>query len=87
MATVELQLARALKNFVDQMEEIVAKAREAITALGPFCDDCGESDPLSGFYPMEIIGPDSISGLLCNACEEARRDRAYQLSQEGGTGG
>ena len=38
-----------------------------------FCQDCGIVDPPGGFYPMQIIGPNSVSPYLCHVCERRRR--------------
>jgi len=85
MAKVNLELMRVLHNFAKDLEGIGLRIRTSVDSLGAFCQDCGETDPLSGFYPMRIGSSDSLSDLLCNACEQARRDRAKQSSQEGGT--
>lgn len=39
-----------------------------IARLGVFCDECGEIDPPSGFYPLLTGGDGSLSGYRCNDC-------------------
>lgn len=87
MAKVDIGLTRALQKFAEELGQMALDIRVSIADLGDFCQDCGETDPLSGFYPMEISGPDSVSPFLCNACELARRDQTRWPSHEGGTGG
>jgi len=51
----------------------------AILDKGWFCDECGETDPPSGFYPLYAHGPNSLSGLLCNDCDRKLKERAKQV--------
>lgn len=66
--------------------EKLRAARKVIADAGStFCQDCGETSPSSGFYPMRITAfagtsqiyiveeSRSLSDLLCNRCEKARR--------------
>lgn len=55
---------------VRELEIAYLKAQEAYFQATSeiFCDKCGEKNPESGFYPLGIHGPGSISGLLCNGC-------------------
>lgn len=41
-----------------------------IARLGTFCDECGETNPPSGFYPLQTGGEGSLSGYRCNTCME-----------------
>lgn len=54
------------------------KLREAMVAWQDrpalFCDECGETEPESKFYPLGIFGPDSMSGSICNDCEKQMRE-------------
>jgi len=40
---------------------------------GVFCQDCGETEPECGFYPMWIFTNTSLSEYLCLDCEKRRR--------------
>ena len=53
--------------------EALWNAHHIIEATPPFCQDCGETDPSDGFYPLLIVGPTSLSPLLCKPCEITRR--------------
>jgi len=52
---------------------------KAILDKGWFCDECGKTDPPSGFYPLWAHGPNSLSGLLCNDCDRKLREQAKQV--------
>ena len=54
--------------------------REAkpILAKGWFCDECGDTNPPSGFYPLWSFGPNSLSGLICNDCDRKIREQVKQ---------
>lgn len=47
-----------------------------------FCDQCGETDPKHGFYPLQAMGFDADgnsmghTGLTCNKC--ARTPEEYE---------
>lgn len=79
---------KKLNRLKKKHEDLQKKAHEAffeynrlITEYGGkygmFCDDCGETDPKHGFYPLQAMGfnADGTSmghtGLHCNKC---RRD-------------
>ena len=55
--------------------EKLRKARDTWFNRPPeFCDICGDTEPESLFYPLGIFyGPSSISGLICNDCEQKLR--------------
>jgi len=56
--------------------DVLREAQEIRAEHLLFCQDCGETEPANGFYPMGIRGPDSLSTLLCNDCEQERRKGA-----------
>lgn len=59
-----------------QLQKSAAEAQSLYLAAAsehyPFCDQCGETDPVNGFYPLGIGGPGSISGLICNDCRQEK---------------
>lgn len=55
--------------------EAVRYVRELERAGVVFCQDCGETEPKGGFYPVSIDGPTSLSPYLCNACERGAREQ------------
>jgi len=84
MAKVNLEMVKVIQGFAEELRQVLLSTQVALSDLGPFCDDCGETEPASGFYPMQaIISPGSVSGLICNDCERKRRDQASRPIQEG----
>ena len=61
--------------------EQLRKAK-AILGRGWFCDNCGETDPPSGFYPLWAHGPHSLTGLLCNDCDRKLKEQAKQTMSQ-----
>ena len=53
--------------------KLLKKAQKIKAEHSVFCQDCGETDPEGGFYPMHIWGPNSLTTLLCKPCEQKRR--------------
>ena len=56
--------------------EVLKQAQQIQRKTGGwFCQDCGDTEPKSDFYPMSISSGTSPSCLLCNDCEQKRRGR------------
>lgn len=72
---VDLEHAKRLEAKSKQLMDEYLRVRGEIVALGMFCDECGETKPEGGFYPLGILGPKSISGFVCNNCR--RKDERY----------
>ncbi len=65
----------------------VKEARELISEVTGrlFCDECGDTNPKHGFYPLGH-GP-SISGLTCNRCrlsDEEYREKFKEKKEKKG---
>ena len=61
----------SLRKMQDVAKALQAQAMEIlsyIARLGMFCDECGETKPESGFYPLMKDGMGSLSGYTCNDC-------------------
>ena len=52
--------------------EMLGKAKKILDEVS-FCQDCGETEPDEGFYPMYIWSTGKLSSLLCKKCERKRR--------------
>ena len=52
----------------------VKKAKETLDKLDGvfFCDECGETAPSHGFYPL--YHSPSLSGVTCNPCRRSDKD-------------
>lgn len=83
MAKVDLVLARKMQDKAAELEKVARDIRRWLFDLGMFCDECGETEPTSHFYPMWACGPNSVSGLLCNDCEAALRQLVSGTSEDG----
>ncbi len=58
--------------------ELLKEAQRIRREHSEFCQDCGETDPPNGFYPMGVFDSESISDLLCNECEAKRRAPQFE---------
>jgi hypothetical protein len=75
MTKVNIALLRQLKIIAHEALIIHSEATCLLVEQGSFCDECGETKPKSGFYPLIACGPGSVSGLICNDCDREIRAR------------
>jgi len=68
MEKVNLDLLRQVDQVREEALRIMLEATRILWSYETFCYECGRIKPESGFYPLVIQGPNSISGLICNDC-------------------
>lgn len=70
------------KKFHDAFYDYQKLITEYGGKYGMFCDQCGETDPKHGFYPLQAMGFDGsgnsmgYTGFTCNKC--ARSPEEYE---------
>lgn len=70
---VNIGVLRQIQAVAHDALAIWGEALRLLMAPGLFCDECGDTKPESGFYPLIAHGPNSISGLICNDCDRKTR--------------
>ncbi|NIV40750.1 MAG: hypothetical protein GWN58_68540 [Anaerolineae bacterium] len=74
MTKLDLSMLRELKETAQTLRNQALAIEVHIASLGMFCDQCGETEPESSFYPLGIGGTGSISGYLCNDCATPKEE-------------
>ena len=78
----DLEQLRAWQKESMQLQQQVVELWQKIFHVmheGLFCDSCGRIEPPDGFYPLNMGGPDSISGYLCHECASKRGNETKTL--------
>lgn len=65
---LDLGSLHVMQETAKALQEQAVALMSYIARLGMFCDECGETDPEGGFYPLQTGGKGSLSGYRCNAC-------------------